>query len=467
MKKAMIVVSVLCVLMLGSCFSPWGNSGEGRLVIALGSTGSSARTLPDFDEGRTFDHEVILTAPGRTPVVRWFSGTSGTITVPVGEWHISIRAWGPIHEDYASANAQLGITDQFPARMLRAVWEIHNDGYPFPIQPGQETVLEEDFLNLHPAANVSTHAQLLVAIDLAEPFEEKFILIERGFEAEGTYTIDDNRRIFLFADSPITITRKLAHGDEIFYVGAIGIPSTLTLGINEGMGGMRGSITINGAISGNAQNALVVVTDGTFEMHDGVTLTRNEVDGPSFNFDVGGVLVLPDGTFEMHGGIISDNTGEGWAGTGGVIVVGGTFNMSGGTIFRNKGEVAGGVSVRGGTFNMFGGTISGNKGREVGGVRVPTGGSYFYMHGGTISRNKGEEVGGVNVINGLPLRMSNGVIYGSDVPLLANVATDLLSGVAAVNYEIIQLVDSLGFALGNPRTVNGNDTIRVADGERQ
>ena len=196
-----------------------------------------------------------------------------------------------------------------------------------------------------------------------------------------------------------------------------------------------------------------------FNMHGG-TVSSVNLSFSCFNMyggtvSGGGVYVGESSSFNMYDGTVTGSTVTGVFGGGGVYINGSSFNMYGGTISGNTGEYGGGVQVYAHSyFNMYGGTVSGNTATDGGGVYVGES-SYFNMHGGTVSGNTAKGNGGgvcvygptylssyFNMYSGTVsgnratgdgggvyvhgvdyFRISNGVVYGSDVAgNLANTA---------------------------------------------
>lgn len=143
---------------------------------------------------------------------------------------------------------------------------------------------------------------------------------------------------------------------------------------------------------------------GTFNMHEGVTLTNSHVAGGTLGAAVG----VNSGTFNMYGGIISNCTNKSGSSMGGAVAVRSdgqgrdsvVFNMYGGLIegcvsgnSMSPTHVLGGaVFVHDGTFNMKGGSISGNKikkgdGLYGAGAGVCLSKSNVTISGGSITNN--------------------------------------------------------------------------------
>jgi len=191
-----------------------------------------------------------------------------------------------------------------------------------------------------------------------------------------------------------------------------------------------GSVLNNSAVSGGWSDGggVFVRGEGTFVMNNG-TISHN------ISRQGGGVSLGAGGTFTMHNGTISYNntTDQQWASGGGVMIVqGSTFNMHGGAIRANASLGGGGIAIGwyggvdgvGGIFNMHGGTISENTAQRDGGGVLVSGESLdgvsiqgiFDMRGGVIFGNTAVQGGGGVAGSGI-IRMSNGVIYGSDAAL--------------------------------------------------
>ncbi|MDR1468928.1 MAG: hypothetical protein LBT00_06510 [Spirochaetaceae bacterium] len=155
----------------------------------------------------------------------------------------------------------------------------------------------------------------------------------------------------------------------------------------------------------------------------------------------GGGVYISSGSgheFLMDGGTIRDNSATNTSsyGGGGVCTLSGKFTMTGGEIKSNTASAyGGGVYIdRGSTFVLTGsGVITENIANHSfhggGGVAVISG--TFTMTGGEISLNQAPVVDGTNGGRGgglwtgdvIKFDKSGGIIYGSDVPGMANTAT--------------------------------------------
>ena len=157
-------------------------------------------------------------------------------------------------------------------------------------------------------------------------------------------------------------------------------------------------------ISGSGSDAAAVVADQS------PIFTMN--NGRIFNNTGGGVAILaattghPPATFNMNGGEISGNTATVNFGSGGVNVEGGAiFNMNAGQIFNNTAN----GNTAGGAITIFGGSAVNH--------------STVNMRGGSIWGNiaNGTNSAGAVFINQQAhsnwLRISDGIIYGSNAPV--------------------------------------------------
>ena len=264
-------------------------------------------------------------------------------------------------------------------------------------------------------------------------------------------------------------------------------------------GGVRvdtyGVFTMNGGeISGNKASSGAGVDNrisGNFRLNNGIITGNNAID------DGGGVKNA--GNFEMLNGNISNNNAD----YGGGVDNRGVFNMYDGYITHNSVSIAGGGIINGGIFNMHNGEISDNNstmdgggvtnvnfdnavifnlyngkisgntvGRYGGGVHnlgSSRGNLVINMYGGEINSNFAATWGGGIANIAAIFRISNGVIYGTDIPAKSNNAPNGIaltnatsSGVAAIsNYGIFDENDSF-IELGT--LINTNLTIQVVNG---
>jgi len=309
MKKIFGLLAALCLVTLGSCFSPW-NGGEGTITIAFGSSGPDGRSVATTEEIAGFTHRITLTGPDGITENHSFTGPGQlTVAVAPGIWTIDIRALENTQEEEEPAE-----------QILRAA------GFgQAVVQAGSNATAS---IAMARATKVSNHAQLLGAISRAGDGVEKIIFITEDIIAGGTYTIPANANITLASDESVRIGRIMLHGGIMFNVA--GEDSTLTLGRY----GMTNQITIDGIrqveVGMVVTGSIMRVSGGArLVMNDGITLTgnlgANTVRG-------GAVHVGVNGSFAMYGGVISNNqAGHG----GGVYVFGAAaeFRKTGGVIY--------------------------------------------------------------------------------------------------------------------------------------
>ena len=211
-------------------------------------------------------------------------------------------------------------------------------------------------------------------------------------ETQGDYTISLKDNIVLAGGSEkpfkvpagCTVT-LLGNGHTITYNNDdVSAQSNLTLGADGGILNL-GNDSRNELIitTNNNQNhadpLLVILSGGTVNMYDGVTLTGNVCTSSN----AGGVDIQ-EGTFNMFGGTISKC--ETYFGLGGGVRVCAD-------IYTLNTAVA--------AFNMYGGTISENKATyayggygDGGGVAVMNSNSTFTMTDGLIEKNQADYRGG-------------------------------------------------------------------------
>ena len=223
-------------------------------------------------------------------------------------------------------------------------------------------------------------------------------------------------------DNPL-VTMTITNGGTLVMNAGAKITGNRNDTRNYGGGvGLRGDCTFNmygGEISYNTSSGSgggVLIFRGTFNMYDGEISHNTSSD----SIVAGNGVYILEGIFNMHGGEVSYNTGSGF---GGGVASSGTFNMHGGEVSYNtsSGYDSGGGVYTQGAFNMYGGEISHNSSYSGGGVAIGSG--TFNIHGGKIFHNNSISGGGVYSYpnNGL-LRISNGIIYGSNAGDNSNTA---------------------------------------------
>jgi len=292
-------------------------------------------------------------------------------------------------------------------------------------------------------------------------------------ERSGTESISPTNTALPTGRSNVSITLRGSEPSTIS-LSANGvlfdIPSGIILVLDE-------NITLQGR-DGNNASLIQVNSGGNLIMNEKARITGNINNTNMSGVASGGVRVNTGGTFTMYGGEISRNAATTMNGSGGVRVdSGGMFTMHGGEISNNiapgtnvniGNNSAGGVHA-GGTFTMYGGEIYGNNttgNNSGGGVLV---GGTFNMYGGEIFGNTaGSSVqsnsgGGVRVGGGGTFRISDGVIYGSNATMRANIGR---GGIAALFNVGTTLVGTGDFATADILYTT-NFTIHVVDGVLQ
>ena len=358
MKKPIYAIFlVFCVLLITTCFSLW-EAGEGTLIINFGDSARSFVNL-ESEEYLDFNHTVIIKNARGIRIEEEFSGTSAAITVPAGRYTVSIKA-----SDEEKVRA-FGIYDKV-----------------VDLKAGRNELVN---ITMHSAMEVFDEYKLLEAIDVSSesPERQLYILIGDSFNIDNTSDpININRNVIFIAEKDVEI--NCASYNKHFYIYANG---TLHLGQQH----MPGTITISGSPE-RFESLFWFYNDSPSDtvfsrliMYEGITIRNN---GSS------AIIVGSNGIFEMHGGSITGNRTEATESSGGGVQVnsGGTFNMHGGFIIENQANVGGGVSVhRDSTFNMSGGTISGNTTFDYGGgVYIESG--TFKKTGGIITGHGSNQV---------------------------------------------------------------------------
>jgi hypothetical protein len=379
-----------------ACFSPFAGenagieNGSGTVVFNL-SESSLPRVLVNVDGGEhlAFSHRVTFRRPNTNA---WGPGGSGgveislnsenRIDVPVGDWIISVRAFGnrPATGSYSA----------FPATMLRAFGvpgpgAANSSGYLMPNDNGSVSISHGEnrvSILMRTAFEVSTGAQLgAVAGNLDVSGQNEIAIISGSILISSNITIPINGSLTLITDGLQGVIQKDGADFSIFQVNG-----ELSLGCEYIK---RDGPIIEGV--SETESSLINLSSGNLFMHRGTILRGNT-------------------SLLSNGGAVSVN--------------GGWFLMLGGDISNNAAPYGGGVYVNGsGTFTMSGGTIRGNYADEHGG-------GVFVVQGGTFTKSDG------GIIYGSDL-LADASIPGSIIERPSNQGNDNIAGKGiSIHYSI-------------------------------
>jgi hypothetical protein len=375
MKRNIIFYSFLifvCFLFF-SCLSPYsGPEEETTITITLGSPGNSrilvGNTGPD-PEFLDLDHELwfngvkvpVTVATDTDATFGTIRTLTATVTLSGTNNALTVRAYDPNNTNPNLSSFGTG------TRILRAV-----TASPVTITSGQTSAN----VPMVSAMEVNSWTQLIQAMGGPTDASRAEIIFLTG----GTYTATTNeiyvaRPIYLRTLNSVTINRGSWTG-PFFNVDSGG-----TLNLQDNASGM---LILNGG-GAPVDSPLILVSGGTLNMHDGVTLQNNHND----DIVSGGAVRVASGRFNMSGGTITGNTAD--YNGGGVFVESGSpgnpgFVMSGGTIMENTAARGGGVFVASTSarFTMGDGTIRSNIADDYGGGVFVASGGIFTKEGGNI-----------------------------------------------------------------------------------
>ncbi|MDO5037482.1 MAG: S-layer homology domain-containing protein [Tissierellia bacterium] len=179
---------------------------------------------------------------------------------------------------------------------------------------------------------------------------------------------------------------------------SVGNGASLSLG-REGGSKEENQLTIT-ARAKKRYNALLVISEGTLNLYEGVEVTGSHINGTTLF----SAINITSGNLNMYGGDIHGNTTDALPGRGSAVGGAGyfgppVFNMFGGTIRDNQTLLngnnfvyGGGVFLAKGSFTMTGGSIHNNQTGLGGGLLLK--GSDCYLKGGQIVDNECASYGG-------------------------------------------------------------------------
>ncbi|MDR2717261.1 MAG: hypothetical protein LBB89_04250 [Treponema sp.] len=326
-KKYAVTILMVCVLVLGACFSPW-KGDEGAFSISIGETAGGGGTLNRQaalgDELKSSLLATITLSGGPGPDQKRSGlkeGQTVHFSVVSGQWTITIDVIIPDTE-------QAGSYEPFARGSLRVNIKPGPNGViTIPMEGPTVTVNDED--SLRKAINKYNDKpyiqSFVIEIDVAEIILSQSITVENG------------KHITIKARKPVTIKRGDQLSASLFIIKAIQdvtdkiFTTVLTLG-----GAGSASITIDG----NKNFISSPPAAGT------VTAPLITVGEP-----FGGELVMNERVTLQNNKNIPTTAGVG--GSGGAVLVTGSGPSGGHSVFR-----------------MYGGTISGNDAVNGGGVYV-------------------------------------------------------------------------------------------------
>ena len=408
MKNIYIFFALLGIAAFSACTNPFsgGGNGEGMITIAFDSApvpaAFAARAVVQPEEIPSMTHEITLTGSGGRTITRTIEGSGpAAISVPPGNWRVSVRAIGPRPD----ALDDLPNPDIFPARMVRAVGETSVEviaGQSSPARIGMTSVIGIDSYPQLQAADEAywgVSLRLVTDIDMPAgwtPINLAMVLDGGGHAISGLRdslfgTIDGGtvRNLRLVnVDIDITsvgppvppvgaLARVNARGSTVENVSVSGSVS----GVSE-VGGILGrnydtvrNVSVSGTVTGtqNTVGGVVgrnMITGDLPGIIENSTVTAT-VRGPT---TIGGIAGGNQGTVRTSSAAgLVDATGAGISDAGGVV----GNNSDTGTVensFATASVIGAGPSVGGVVGNNLGtvrnsfatGDVSG--GNNVGGI---------------------------------------------------------------------------------------------------
>lgn len=243
--------------------------------------------------------------------------------------------------------------------------------------------------------NVATFEDIKLAVDTINAAQEgKFTI-----NLTADITIPDFTTLKFNTKNEITILGN-GHTISTFSNCIMDVRNGATLNLGSKDASEASKLDITGGPGKGWTTSLIVVTNGTLNMYDGVTIRDHVANGAGLG---GAISVNSDAIFNMYGGTITNcHMGEPGGAVG--LDMNATFNMYGGTISNNRSKSFAGAIIVGyydasnATFNMYGGTISNNNGAQAGGAILINPGSNVTISGNANITNNQAELGGAIVI---------------------------------------------------------------------
>jgi uncharacterized repeat protein (TIGR02543 family) len=431
MKK--VIFTVLVVVVLISCFSPWNGGDQAKITLVLAGSANQGRAVFPPEESMLGDleHTVVLTNGANTLTINAKGGTTIEAVVAPGLWDITVNTYldGEIYAIGSTAeDLQPGNNNFITIRMQQA-FQVTFDAMGGSAVPGQ--IIKKGDKATRPDSQRTGY--FIVGWYLDREYSE---------DKEWNFENDVTESITLYAKwEAITLvpgTNLVAKLEWLQDNAQTGGEYIVVVGRDESIGPQLLNYSGNNVIititsDGASARTISLNSNGDFAIDSGVTVVleniillgksdntkslvrvisggklimnvNSKITGNSNSTGHGGG-VFADGTFIMNDGTIPGNTAKYG---GGVTIWGGSFTMENGTISNNTAEYGAGVTIWGGTFNMENGIISyntadGNTGNgDGGGVYVSYGensAGFFNMNGGEISNNTAGYGGGVYLSN--------------------------------------------------------------------
>ena len=333
-QRLLICVSLLIMVLLVSCFSPW--TGEkGNLTIVWGKS-AAARSFVDKEDLPDYSYEITLTGPGETirETINYNAALSKTFTVTPGTWTVTIKGGNLI----TTTGNDHTISSYIELRVMGIeqveVTPGKNASRAIPMYTATVVYSWDSLINL-------VNDRINTDPEEAYSREEMYVLKEYSeSDFEYTETLSLYRSIILIAENNVTISRPAPTAGEPFgpFI-SVNNGGTLTLGL-PGMTGTltfdNGGFATNGSLNGSLIEAFGDGMPVKLTMNKGVTIKNG-----LFTDNGGGVYAGFDSTFIMNGGTITGNKVEKGPNADNGPIGGGVYMGYSGRFIRNGGTISG------------------------------------------------------------------------------------------------------------------------------